>query len=197
MTLNAVAVELLIEKGGFDQIKAKGIEAFHKELLELAPYLGERVNEIKSFDDVSLLTVAVDRLEQWHKPGLLCIGDAAHAMSPLGGVGINLAIQDAVATANLLATPLLNKTLTEADLAKVQRRRTFPTRATQKLQVVAQNRIIRPVLARGNRPAAKKSLPALLRLVNAFPVLRRIPARVVGVGFRPEHVHTPAHFKTT
>ena len=187
----------VIEKGGFDQIKAKGIEAFHKELLELAPYLGERVNEIKSFDDVSLLTVAVDRLEQWHKPGLLCIGDAAHAMSPLGGVGINLAIQDAVATANLLATPLLNKTLTEADLAKVQRRRTFPTRATQKLQVVAQNRIIRPVLARGNRPPAKKSLPTLLRLVNAFPVLRRIPARVVGVGFRPEHVHTPSHFKAT
>jgi 2-polyprenyl-6-methoxyphenol hydroxylase-like FAD-dependent oxidoreductase len=180
----------VIAKGGYDEIKRAGIEAFRQELLELAPHLKERVNELKSFDDISLLTVAVDRLKQWHKPGLLCIGDCAHAMSPIGGVGINLAIQDAIATANLLTAPLLNGTISEQDLAKVQRRREFPTRATQRLQVVAQNRVIRRVLEKRNQPAANTSLPLLLKLMNAFPVLRRIPARIVGVGFRPEHIRT-------
>jgi 2-polyprenyl-6-methoxyphenol hydroxylase-like FAD-dependent oxidoreductase len=180
----------VIAKGGYDEIKRAGIEAFRQELVELAPHLTERVNELRSFDDVSLLTVAVDRLKQWHKPGLLCIGDSAHAMSPIGGVGINLAIQDAIATANLLTTPLLNRTISEQDLAKVQRRREFPTRATQKLQVVVQNRVIRRVLEKRNQPATTTSLPLPLKLMNAFPVLRRIPARIVGVGFRPEHIRT-------
>lgn len=185
----------VIAKGGYERIKANGIAAFRDELLELAPYLKERVNELKSFDDISLLTVAIDRLRQWHRPGLLCIGDSAHAMSPIGGVGINLAIQDAVAAANRLTGPLLNKTITERDLAGVQRRREFPTRATQRLQVFVQDRIIRRVLEKGNQPAKSASLPSgslplPLRLMNRFPILRRIPARIVGVGFRPEHVRT-------
>ncbi len=182
----------LIAKGGYDAVKKNGIAAFRQELVELAPYLKERITELKSFDDISLLTVAVDRLKQWHKPGLLCIGDSAHAMSPLGGVGINLAIQDAVATANLLTAPLLKQTISEQDLARVQRRREFPTRATQRLQVVAQNRVIRRVLKKRNQPVTKRPLPLLLRLLNAFAILRRIPARIVGVGFRPEHIGTKA-----
>lgn len=185
----------VIAKGVYDQIKAKGIEAFRKEILDLAPYMKERVNELKSFDDVSLLTVVVDRLKRWHKPGLLCIGDSAHAMSPVGGIGINLAIQDAVATANHLTAPLLRGAVSDFDLEKVQRRRTFPTRATQRLQVFIQDRIISRVLQQGSRPAHNARLPLLLRLLKAFPALRRIPARIVGVGFRPEHVQTTQYFK--
>jgi 2-polyprenyl-6-methoxyphenol hydroxylase-like FAD-dependent oxidoreductase len=180
----------LIAKGGYDEIRKNGIEAFRQQLVEIAPFLKNHVAELKSFDDISLLTVMVDRLERWHKPGLLCIGDSAHAMSPIGGVGINLAIQDAVATANLLTAPLLNAAVSERDLASVQHRREFPTRATQRLQVVIQNRVIRRVLQKRGPPAANTSLPLLLRLMNAFPILRRIPARIVGVGFRPEHVRT-------
>jgi 2-polyprenyl-6-methoxyphenol hydroxylase-like FAD-dependent oxidoreductase len=151
------------------------------------PFLASRVDELKTWDDVKLLTVSIDRLRKWYKPGLLCIGDAAHAMSPVGGVGINLAIQDAVATANLLWRPLKNGTLTEADLARVQRRREFPTRVTQGLQVQAQKRAIQPVL-RSTQPLAP---PWFLQLFNRLPLLQRIPARIVGVGVRPEHVHTP------
>ena len=135
-----------------------------------------------------LLTVSIDRLRTWYRPGLLCIGDAAHAMSPVGGVGINLAIQDAVAAANILWKPLKNGTLTTFDLAKVQHRRTLPTRVTQRLQVLAQNRIVQPVL-KSTQPL---QAPWAVRLFNRFPLLQRIPARIVGVGVRPEHVHSPS-----
>jgi 2-polyprenyl-6-methoxyphenol hydroxylase-like FAD-dependent oxidoreductase len=152
------------------------------------PFTRDRVAELANWDAVKLLTVTVDRLRRWHRPGLLCIGDAAHAMSPVGGVGINLAIQDAVATANLLAEPLRNGAVTEDDLHKVQRRRQFPTRFTQRLQVIIQNRIIGKVLASGGELAP----PWPLRLFNRFSVLRRIPARLIGIGVRPEHIRTAA-----
>ena len=146
-----------------------------------------RGREIKSWDDVKLLTVAVDRLTRWYAPGLLCIGDAAHAMSPIGGVGINLAVQDAVATANILATPLREGKVTEEDLRRVQKRRQWPTEMTQALQIFIQNRVVSNVLAMKSRPKP----PFAVRLLNRFPVLRRLPARLVGMGFRPEHVQTP------
>ena len=180
----------VIAKGGYEQIRSRGIEVLRAEISSLVPYLADRVNELRSWDDVRLLTVAVDRLEQWHRPGLLCIGDAAHAMSPVGGVGINLAIQDAVATANLLAAPLARGTITSDDLQKVQRRRELPTRLTQWLQVQVQNRVIGSALhAQGTM-----STPWPLRLFNRVPFLRRIPARLVGMGFRPEHVKSPDAF---
>jgi len=168
-------------------VRERGLDALRAEIARLAPHLADRVGELKSWDDVKLLTVAVDRLRQWHRPGLLCIGDAAHAMSPVGGVGINLAIQDAVAAANLLWFPLARGRVRENDVAKVQKRRLFPTRVTQGVQVAAHNRLIAPLLAaRGKiRP------PFPLRLLQWFPVLRRIPARMIGLGVRPEHVRTP------
>ena len=174
----------VIPKDGHQKVMAAGLDAFRDSIVEIAPILQDRVGELASWDDIKLLTVKVDRLEQWYRPGLLCIGDAAHAMSPVGGVGINLAIQDAVATANMLAAPLRAGTLTTDDLAAVQRRRTFPTRATQRLQVEVQNRIISRVLA------ARQTLspPWPVRLINRCPLLQRLPARIVGVGFRPEHV---------
>jgi 2-polyprenyl-6-methoxyphenol hydroxylase-like FAD-dependent oxidoreductase len=179
---------LVIPKGGADAVRAEGLEAFRARVGRLAPALADRAAEIGAWDHVSLLTVAVDRLTRWHAPGLLCIGDAAHAMSPIGGVGINLAIQDAVAAANLLAGPLRESRLTEDDLAAVQARRAFPTRATQFLQVQVQNRVVSPVLASTRR--LEPPLP--IRLMRRFPVLARIPARIVGVGFRPERVTAPA-----
>ena len=136
---------------------------------------------------MKLLTVAIDRLLQWHKPGLLCIGDAAHAMSPVGGVGINLAVQDAVATANILAAPFKAGRVTDADLAAVQKRRGLPVRAIQRIQVFAQNTLLMASLKSTERP--KPPLP--VKLMTWFPVLRRIPARVIGLGIRPEHIHTP------
>jgi 2-polyprenyl-6-methoxyphenol hydroxylase-like FAD-dependent oxidoreductase len=147
----------------------------------------DRVGELREWDDIKLLTVRVDRLRQWYRPGLLCIGDAAHAMSPVGGVGINLAIQDAVAAANLLAAPLRDGAATIADLQQVQRRREFPTRLTQRLQVLVQDRVIRHVL--GSREQLSPPWP--LRLIRRWPWLRRVPARLIGLGFRPEHVKTP------
>jgi 2-polyprenyl-6-methoxyphenol hydroxylase-like FAD-dependent oxidoreductase len=177
----------VIPKGEADAIRQKGLPAFRKNIAELAPFLRDRLDELADWKDVSLLTVAIDRLSQWFRPGLLCIGDAAHAMSPIGGVGINLAIQDAVATANLLGPILLTKNPSESDLRAVQERRSFPTRATQRLQVAVQNTVIRKVL--GSDKAL--SIPWPLKLLRLFPVLRRIPARLVGVGFRPEHVRTP------
>jgi len=176
----------IIPKGGFDAQKEKGIEAFRESIATLAPAMRDRVAELRDWDDIKLLTVKVDRLRQWYGEGLLCIGDAAHAMSPIGGVGINLAIQDAVATANILSSPLLNRTLTIGDLRKVETRRRFPTRVTQAVQVFAQERVINPVL----KESGKISPPFLLRLINRFPWLRRFPARAVGMGARPEHVKT-------
>jgi 2-polyprenyl-6-methoxyphenol hydroxylase-like FAD-dependent oxidoreductase len=176
----------LIPKGGYDEVKQRGIEAFREEVATIAPFVRDRVAELKDWDDIKLLTVTVNRLRKWALPGLLCIGDAAHAMSPVGGVGINLAIQDAVAASNILAGPLREKRVTIDDLRKVQLRRELPTRLIQGLQVLIQNRVIRRVLA--SRQKARP--PWILRLVRRFPYLRRIPARIIGIGFRPEHVRT-------
>jgi 2-polyprenyl-6-methoxyphenol hydroxylase-like FAD-dependent oxidoreductase len=177
----------VIHKGGYDEIKARGIEAFRSAIVEIAPVMHDRVQELKSFDDISLLTVKVDRLREWYRPGLLCIGDAAHAMSPIGGVGINLAIQDAVAAANRLAGPLQTGAISTDALADVQRRRTFPTRATQRMQLLIQDNVLSRVL--GSREAPSPPWP--VRLLGRCPVLQRIPARLVGIGFRPEHIRTP------
>ncbi|HZV87678.1 MAG TPA: FAD-dependent oxidoreductase [Candidatus Binatus sp.] len=177
----------VIPKGEADRIRQKGLAAFCEDIVDLAPFLRDRMEELADWKDVSLLTVAVDRLSQWSRPGLLCIGDAAHAMSPIGGVGINLAIQDAVATANLLGAILLYRAPSESDLRAVQQRRNFPTWATQRLQIALQNNVIRRVLG-SSKPFG---LPWPLKLLRRWPILRRIPARLVGVGFRPEHVKTP------
>src|SRR4029453_4625844 len=177
----------LIAKGTLDQVKQRGIEAFRQDMLTVAPFLRDRANEIRDWDDIRLLTVRVDRLLKWYRAGLLCIGDAAHAMSPVGGIGINVAKQDAVAAAKILAEPLRNKTVTENDLERVQERRLFPTRVTQAAQVFMQNRVLKPIL--GN--TQQISVPFVLRLFQWFPFLRRIPARLVGIGVRPEHVRTP------
>jgi len=177
----------VIPKGAFEEIQRRGLLSFRADIADIAPFLRERVEELRKWNDIKLLTVRVDRLRQWYRPGLLCIGDAAHAMSPIGGVGINLAIQDAVAAANLLASPLREGTVTIDDLQKVQRRREFPTRLTQRLQVFIQERVISPVL--GSR--TQLPLPWPLRLLRRWPWLRRIPARLIGLGFRPEHVQTP------
>ena len=174
----------IIPKGGMDEIRERGIEQFREDIATLQPYLRDRVSELQDWSDVSLLTVKVDRLQKWSRPGLLCIGDAAHAMSPVGGVGINLAIQDAVAAANILGAKLAAGSLREQDLLAVQRRREFPTRATQWLQILVQNRVVRRVLA----SAQPLTVPWPLKLMQRWPVLRRIPARVIGMGFRPEHV---------
>jgi 2-polyprenyl-6-methoxyphenol hydroxylase-like FAD-dependent oxidoreductase len=174
----------VIPKGKFDEIRRAGLPAFREGVARLLPSAQARVSELRDWDDVKLLTVRVDRLSRWYRPGLLCIGDAAHAMSPIGGVGINLAIQDAVAAANVLATPLAGHRLTTDHLQRVQRRREFPTRVTQRLQIAIQNRVIARVLA-GTRPV---KLPLAVRLLGRFPVLRRIPGRLIGMGIRPEHV---------
>jgi 2-polyprenyl-6-methoxyphenol hydroxylase-like FAD-dependent oxidoreductase len=178
---------VVIPKGSADDVRTKGLPAFRAMLLKLSPWLGERVNEIASWEDVKLLTVRVDRLTQWWKPGLLCIGDAAHAMSPMGGVGVNLAVQDAVAAANVLAEPLRAGTLATEHLAAVQARRMFPTRVTQKLQTFMQDNIISRVLT----SAESFEPPLPIRLLSRFPFLQRLPARIVGLGVRPEHVRTP------
>ena len=177
----------VVPKGGFDDIKREGIGAFHARLKKAAGFAADRIDAIKSFDDVSLLTVTVDRLPQWAKPGLLCIGDSAHAMSPVGGIGINLAIQDAIATANLLWKPLANGKPSLDDLDKVQARREFPVKVTQAAQVAIQSRIIAPAL----HSTAPLKPPFVLKLLKAVPFLRVIPAYAVGIGVRPEHIHSP------
>ena len=174
----------VIPKGGIEAVHARGLDAFRGEIERLAPFLRGRTQELATWDDVKLLTVAVNRLNTWFRPGLLCIGDAAHAMSPVGGVGINLAIQDAVAAANILVTPLREGGVTLDHLRAVQRRREPPTRKTQRLQVAIQNRVIGNVLSRTTTPKA----PFAVRLLGWFPVLRRLPARIIGMGFRPEHI---------
>jgi 2-polyprenyl-6-methoxyphenol hydroxylase-like FAD-dependent oxidoreductase len=175
---------LLIAKGSFDAVRGRGIGALHESLLALSPWLGERVAELAGWDQVKLLSVKVDRLREWARPGLLCIGDAAHAMSPVGGVGINLAVQDAVAAARLLAGPLRDHALDLAALQRVQRRREWPVRVVQRMQIMMQNRLIAPVLAT-SRPVR---MPWFLRVLGRFALLRRIPAWFIGVGVRPEHV---------
>jgi 2-polyprenyl-6-methoxyphenol hydroxylase-like FAD-dependent oxidoreductase len=176
----------VIPKGSADKLREKGLAAFQQEIVQLSPFLGERVEELRDWKDISLLTVSVDRLSQWSRPGLLCIGDAAHAMSPIGGVGINLAIQDAVAAANILAPIFMDGRPSEAELAEVQRRREFPTRATQRMQTIVQNHVLARVL-RSDQPIL---LPWPLKLFQRWPFLRRIPARLIGIGFRAEHIKT-------
>jgi 2-polyprenyl-6-methoxyphenol hydroxylase-like FAD-dependent oxidoreductase len=178
---------LVVPKGTFDEIQRRGLPALHADIRQLAPFLGDRVDELRSWDDIRLLTVQVDRLLKWYRQGLLCIGDAAHAMSPVAGVGINLAIQDAVAAANFLVPELLKSPgVSERTLEKIQQRRELPTRVVQGVQLLIQNEIIRRVLGTNRR----MSPPLLLRILGAVPVLRRIPARLVGLGFRREHVLT-------
>ena len=176
----------VIPKGSRDHLQAKGLPAFQKSVAQLSSFAADRVGELRDWDQIKLLTVQVDRLRQWYRSGLLCIGDAAHAMSPVGGVGINLAIQDAVATANLLADPLRHGPVTINDLRRVQQRRDWPTRMTQRMQLFIQDRVIKRVLNEGEPLSA----PLPFRLLARFPFLNRIPARMIGVGVRPEHVRT-------
>lgn len=183
----------VIPKGGFNQLRRDGLESFRQTIMALKPSLGARVRELETWDDVKLLSVRVDRLKTWYRPGLLCIGDAAHAMSPIGGVGVNLAIQDAVATANILALPLLERSISEADLARVQKRRTLPVKLTQRMQVFLQDKVIAGVLS----ASEITEIPFPLRVLNDFPLLRRIPGRIIGLGFRPEDVALPEVARTT
>jgi 2-polyprenyl-6-methoxyphenol hydroxylase-like FAD-dependent oxidoreductase len=175
----------VISKGAFDTIRRKGLPSFQEDLARVAPVLGERAKELTDWSQVKLLSVALDHLRQWWRSGLLCIGDSAHAMSPVGGVGINLAIQDAVAAANILAAPLLRGSVTDQDLRKVQQRREFPARLVQRIQAFAHKQLIVAAL-KSTTPLRR--LPVPLRLLQRFPMLRRIPARLVGLGFRPEHI---------
>jgi 2-polyprenyl-6-methoxyphenol hydroxylase-like FAD-dependent oxidoreductase len=177
----------VIPKGGFEQLRGRGLEAFRAAIAALNPEFADRLQEIASWDDLKLLTVTVDRLKRWSRPGLLCIGDAAHAMSPVGGVGINLAVQDAVAAANLLWQPLSKGRVPAAQLASVQARREWPTKMMQAVQLFIQKRVISNVLGLTERPKP----PFAVTLFNRFPLLRRFPARLIGLGFRPEHVRSP------
>jgi 2-polyprenyl-6-methoxyphenol hydroxylase-like FAD-dependent oxidoreductase len=177
----------IIRKGALEEIKQRGLEKFREDILSLAPFLGDRIKEIRDWNEIKLLTVLVDRLRQWYRPGLLCIGDAAHAMSPVGGIGINLAIQDAVAAANILWQPLSEGWVSPSHLQKVQWRRELPTRLTQRGQVFVQDNVLGRVLG-SSRPVVA---PWFLKIFKRFPVLRRIPARLIGLGVRPEHVRSP------
>ena len=181
-------IAYVIPKGSADELRKRGLPTLREDLARLAPFLRDSVAELTDWDEqIKLLTVAVDRLKQWSRPGLLCIGDAAHAMSPIGGVGINLAIQDAVATANILGEKLRSGTVTEDAVQAVQRRRSFPTRATQGFQLFVQNNVIKNVLS----SSIPLSPPMVIKLVGRWPLLQRILARLLGLGFRPEHVKTP------
>ncbi len=176
----------VIPKGAFVRVKDEGLESFRASIARTVPFLSDRLGEIATWDDVKLLTVRLNRLRTWYRSGFLCIGDAAHAMSPIGGVGINLAIQDAVAAANRLVPALVARNVTTADLRAVQQRREFAAKATQRVQALIQRNVIGRVLS-GNHPSALSSLPKLVAMIPGLP---RIPARLVGLGFRPEHVET-------
>jgi 2-polyprenyl-6-methoxyphenol hydroxylase-like FAD-dependent oxidoreductase len=177
----------VIPKGGIEEVKSRGLDAYRDSVVQMSPFLADRIGELKSWDDIKLLSVAVDRLRKWWRPGLLCIGDAAHAMSPIGGVGINMAVQDAVAAANRLAAPLKAGTVSDADLQAIEERRTLPVRFTQWLQLTIQKRLISRVLASQQRPKP----PLLFKLFGMLPFLQRVPARLLAIGIRPEHVRTP------
>lgn len=179
----------VIAKGQYEAVKARGLQALLDDVVRMAPVLRSGIAEVKSFDDVKLLTVAINRLTRWTRPGLLLIGDAAHAMSPVGGVGVNLAVQDAVATANLLADKLQHGCPSENELDAVRRRREFPVKMTQRMQVIVQNHIISGALQGGNQPL---KVPLILRLISAVPWLQGIPARFLAIGVRPEHVQSKA-----
>jgi 2-polyprenyl-6-methoxyphenol hydroxylase-like FAD-dependent oxidoreductase len=176
----------VIPKGGFDEIKARGLPKFQNEIVSFAGFLRGRVTELDDWSKIKLLTVQINRLREWCREGLLCIGDSAHAMSPAGGVGINLAIQDAVATANLLAQKLRLGPVSVDDLRKVQARREWPTRLIQRMQVFIHQRVVT-----GRASGSDKSLPFVLRLLKWFPILRQVPARFIGLGPRPEHFRSP------
>ena len=179
----------VIPKGGAEALQRQDIEVFRGQVVATAPLLAPHILDVRSWDDVKLLTVSVDRLAHWSKPGLLCIGDAAHAMSPIGGVGINLAVQDAVAAANVLAAKLRAGSVTEADLDAVRRRRLWPTKATQTMQVAIQNNVLVPVMSSGSE--AELHVPLPMRVLTAVPALQRLFARLLGMGVRPEHVRSP------
>jgi len=181
----------VIAKGQYDAVKARGLAALLGDVARLAPVLKPGLSDVRSWDDVKLLTVAINRLKRWSRPGLLCIGDAAHAMSPVGGVGVNLAVQDAVATANQLAAKLAIGCPSDDELDGVRRRREFPVRMTQRMQAVVQNNLISMALAPGNRPMR---VPLLVRLITAVPWFQGITARFVGLGVRPEHVRSPVGY---
>ena len=175
----------VIAKGRIDDIKARGLETFQSNVASMAPILRDHIEDIKSWDDVKLLTVVIDRLTQWARPGLLCIGDAAHAMSPVGGVGVNLAVQDAVAAANLLSDKFNNGAPSLTDLNRVQERRLFPAKFIQGMQVLVQNRVINRALSGGSLTP-----PFFMRVITQIPWLQGLTARVLGIGVRPEHVHS-------
>jgi len=177
----------VIPKGGIETAKQLGLPALHREIVSLAPFLKDRIAELDDWSKIKLLTVQINRLDCWCREGLLCIGDNAHAMSPAGGVGINLALQDAIATANLLAAKLRTGPVSVTDLKKIQQRREWPTRLIQAMQTFIHRRVVT-----GRESKAGESLPIIVRLLQWFPPLRALPARFVGIGPRPEHVHSPA-----
>jgi 2-polyprenyl-6-methoxyphenol hydroxylase-like FAD-dependent oxidoreductase len=174
---------LIIKKGSFDRLRQSGLPALQQDIVKIAPFLSDRVSEIQNWDGIKLLSVQINRIERWHQPGLLCIGDAAHAMSPAGGVGINLAVQDAVAAANMLAKPLREGNVSEELLAQVQERREFPMRVTQRIQVAAH----KGMMAVFENPGPAKA-PWQLKLVVNLPWMQRLLGRMVGMGVRPEHI---------
>src|SRR5438034_5886917 len=176
----------VIPKGGFDEIKTRGLREFQNDIVSFAAFLRDRVPELNDWAKIKLLTVQINRLREWCREGLLCIGDSAHAMSPAGGVGINLAIQDAVATADLLAEKLRSGPATIDDLRKVQARREWPTRLIQRVQVFIHHRAVT-----GRESGGRNSLPLVVRLLKWFPFLRQLPARFIGLGPRPEHFRSP------
>ena len=178
----------VIAKGQYEAVKERGLQALLADIIDMAPVLTSGIADVRSWDDIKLLTVAINHLKRWTRPGLLCIGDAAHAMSPVGGVGVNLAVQDAVATANLLAEKIKAGCPSDDELDAIRRRREFPVKMTQRLQVVVQDQIISGALRPGNHPTR---VPLILRLISAMPWLQGFPARIVALGVRPEHVHSP------
>jgi 2-polyprenyl-6-methoxyphenol hydroxylase-like FAD-dependent oxidoreductase len=184
----------VIPKGGLGAIRSRGLDAFRADVAAVVPHLSGGLEALASWDEIKLLSVAIDRLDTWHRPGLLCIGDAAHAMSPIGGVGINLAVQDPVATANILAAKLADGSFADADLPAVQQRRAFPAKAIQFVQSQAQQRVLSPILR--DRTGAVVKAPLPLRLVSRLPFLQRLAGRMLGLGVRPEHVRSPDAFRS-